>query len=54
MKLHPETLVVDSFDLAEAAPPLGVANLAENNETSLRYCSLVNTCATCYTDCPCA
>jgi hypothetical protein len=53
MKLQPESLVVDSFDLSEAVPPLGVANLADDGARS-RYCSLIETCATCYTDCPCA
>jgi hypothetical protein len=53
MKLDPASLVVDSFDAGQdglsyaAEPTVGFAERT-------RYCSYYETCATCYTDCPCA
>lgn len=46
MKLDPDSIVVDSFNLSEPSQPIGGGDS--------RYCSLINTCATCWTDCPCA
>ena len=53
LSLDPDSLVVDSFDVPQAALVLdGPAPVAGDGRS--RYCSLYETCATCFTDCPCA
>jgi hypothetical protein len=54
MKLDPQSLTVDSFDLGQDGPSAVLQPGAPLGPGDSRYCSLINTCATCYTDCPCA
>jgi|GEM_PF-5134657 len=51
MKLDAESLVVESFDVV---PSYGVEQAGEPGGGGSRYCTLEHTCATCWTDCPCA
>ncbi|HEY0016833.1 MAG TPA: hypothetical protein VGC13_10960 [Longimicrobium sp.] len=56
MKLNPESLTVDSFDLTQDVSPFYViGEPSEDVGIRSRYCSLYDTCNTCrFTDCPCA
>ena len=54
MKLDPESITVDSFDLGQAGPSYADQPAIDQGAERSQYCSLVNTCATCWTDCPCA
>ena len=54
MKLNPDSLIVDSFDLGQDGPSSVLQPGAGPGGGDSRYCSLINTCASCYTDCPCA
>ncbi|HYR12356.1 MAG TPA: hypothetical protein VEQ60_31505 [Longimicrobium sp.] len=46
MKLDPESIVVDSFNMSEPDQPIAGGDSVK--------CSIIHTCATCWTDCPCA
>jgi hypothetical protein len=54
MKLDPNALVVDSFEAGLDTPSYAQEPTVDTVAGGSRYCSLVNTCATCWTDCPCA
>jgi hypothetical protein len=45
MRLDPDSLTVESFDVSQPDQPIGGDSVK---------CSIINTCATCWTDCPCA
>jgi len=45
MKLDPESITVESFDVSQAD------ELVAGDSVK---CSIIHTCATCWTDCPCA
>ncbi len=54
MKLDAESLVVESFDLGQDVLMYAEEPAADEGGERSQYCSLINTCATCWTDCPCA
>ncbi len=54
MKLDPNSLTVDSFDLGQDGPAAVLQPGVNPVAGGTRYCSMFETCATCYTDCPCA
>jgi hypothetical protein len=57
MKLDPESLTVDSFDLTQNSEPFYGIDQPSDDEVAggSRYCSLVQTCGTCWhTRCNCA
>jgi hypothetical protein len=54
MKLDAESLVVESFDVGQNVPMYAGEPAVDQGAERSQYCSLVNTCATCWTDCPCA
>lgn len=46
MKLNPDSIIVESFNVSQAEEPIA-------GDDSVK-CSIIHTCDTCWTDCPCA
>jgi hypothetical protein len=54
MKLKLDSLTVDSFEVGEDGLASVLQPTAEGGAERSQVCSLIQTCATCFTDCPCA
>jgi hypothetical protein len=54
MKLDTESLKVESFEAGQDGIHYADQPPIDQGAERSQYCSLINTCATCWTDCPCA